>query len=252
MHVARRSPSPASPPKVTTWPPMAVPRRAISASPRVMTAARVLSPVPSPSAMPEAMAMTFLSAPATSQPTTSGLVYTRNRRVQKTCCRRRRDGLVAHGQHGGGGVTGEDLLGQVRAGQHAVGVTGHDLLDDLGHAQASALLESLGQADHRNPGTDVGRGGGQRVAEPVRRDAHHQQVGAGHRLGHGVVAVEVRVQPGAREVALVRRALAHLAGHRRDHAPTAPSACCARAGEQPWSPNCRRRALRTGSPCAEP
>jgi hypothetical protein len=39
-----------------------------------MTAARVLSPVPRPSAMPEAMATTFLRAPATSLPTTSWLV----------------------------------------------------------------------------------------------------------------------------------------------------------------------------------
>ena len=39
-----------------------------------MTAERVLSPVPSPSAIPEAMAMTFFSAPATSQPITSGFV----------------------------------------------------------------------------------------------------------------------------------------------------------------------------------
>ena len=53
---------------------MASPSRVSSASPRVMTAARVLSPVPRPSAMPEAMAITFLSAPATSQPITSGLV----------------------------------------------------------------------------------------------------------------------------------------------------------------------------------
>ena len=65
---------PASPLKVTAWPPMATPRRVSSPSPRVITAARVLSPVPSPSAMPEAMAITFLRAPATSQPTTSGLV----------------------------------------------------------------------------------------------------------------------------------------------------------------------------------
>ena len=52
----------------------------------MITAARVLSPVPSPSAMPEAMAITFLSAPATSQPITSGFVYTRNRSLAKTSC----------------------------------------------------------------------------------------------------------------------------------------------------------------------
>ena len=51
-----------------------------------MTAARVLSPVPSPSAMPEAMAITFFSAPATSQPTTSGFVYTRNSSPAKIFC----------------------------------------------------------------------------------------------------------------------------------------------------------------------
>ena len=65
---------PARPAKVSGSPPMATPRRVSSASPRVMTAARVLSPVPSPSAMPEAMAITFFSAPAISQPMTSGFV----------------------------------------------------------------------------------------------------------------------------------------------------------------------------------
>ncbi len=49
-----------------------------------MTAARVLSPVPNPSAMPEAMAMTFFRAPATSQPITSGFVYTRKRSLART------------------------------------------------------------------------------------------------------------------------------------------------------------------------
>ncbi len=73
MQVATRSPMPARPEKVMASPPMAMPSRVSSLSPRVMTAERVLSPVPSPSAMPEAMAMTFLRAPATSQPMTSGL-----------------------------------------------------------------------------------------------------------------------------------------------------------------------------------
>src|SRR3712207_7885847 len=42
-----------------------------------------------PSAIPEAMAMTFFSAPATSHPTTSGLVYTRNASVLNTRWRSR-------------------------------------------------------------------------------------------------------------------------------------------------------------------
>ena len=74
MQVATRSPIPASPEKVMTWPPMATPRRLSSLSPRVMTAERVLSPVPSPAAMPAASATTFFSAPAISQPVTSVFV----------------------------------------------------------------------------------------------------------------------------------------------------------------------------------
>ncbi len=65
---------PVKPPKVMGWPPRATPRRVSSATPRVMRAARVLSPKPRPSDTPAAMATTFFSAPPSSQPTTSGLV----------------------------------------------------------------------------------------------------------------------------------------------------------------------------------
>ena len=74
MQVAIRSPMPARPEKVSARPPIATPSRVISARPRVITAARVLSPTPSPSPMPAAIAITFLSAPPSSQPTTSRLV----------------------------------------------------------------------------------------------------------------------------------------------------------------------------------
>ena len=69
--VATRSPTPAKPPNVSICPPRATPRRPSSASPRVISTAGVLSPRPSPSEIPAAMASTFLVAPATSQPTTS-------------------------------------------------------------------------------------------------------------------------------------------------------------------------------------
>ena len=74
MQVAMRSPTPASPAKVTASPPRAVPSRIVSASPRVMIDALELSPMPSPSAMPTASAMTFLTAPQISVPTTSDAV----------------------------------------------------------------------------------------------------------------------------------------------------------------------------------
>ena len=77
MQVAMRSPIPASPAKVNGFPPICLPRRAISARPRVIREAFELSPNPSPSPMPAATAMTFLKAPPSSTPTTSGFTYTR-------------------------------------------------------------------------------------------------------------------------------------------------------------------------------
>ena len=74
--------------------------------------------------MPEAMAMTFFSAPAISQPTTSGFVYTRNSSVAKTLLQLVGDVVVANGHHRGRGVARQDLLGQVRPGEHADGVAG--------------------------------------------------------------------------------------------------------------------------------
>jgi hypothetical protein len=50
---------------------MAKPRRVSSAKPRVMSAARAPSPSLRPSATPQAMAMTFLTAPPISAPTRS-------------------------------------------------------------------------------------------------------------------------------------------------------------------------------------
>ncbi len=74
VQVAIISPMPASPAKVSGLPPSAAPKRLISASPRVIKAARVLSPAPSPSPIPTAMAMMFFSTPPNSQPITSWLV----------------------------------------------------------------------------------------------------------------------------------------------------------------------------------
>src|SRR6267143_2562749 len=86
--VRMRSPIPASPAKVAGSAPSATPNRVISASPRVISAARVLWPIPSPSRMPAARAMTFLSAPASSTPSTSVAEYTRKNPVENTCCTR--------------------------------------------------------------------------------------------------------------------------------------------------------------------
>ena len=50
---------------------MAIPRRAISSSPRVINAALVLSPIAKPSMIPAAIAITFFNEPPISAPIVS-------------------------------------------------------------------------------------------------------------------------------------------------------------------------------------
>ncbi len=45
------------------------------------------------------------------------------------------DGLVGHGHHGGRRLAGHHFAGQVGTGEDTGGVVGHDLGDDLGHAE---------------------------------------------------------------------------------------------------------------------
>jgi hypothetical protein len=61
-------------------------RRLISASPRVISAARELWPNSRPSQMPAAIATTFLRAPPISTPMTSSVLYTRKRWFVKASC----------------------------------------------------------------------------------------------------------------------------------------------------------------------
>ena len=63
----------------------------------------MLSPSPMPTAIPTASAITFLTAPPSSQPITSGLVYGPEvRRSWQACCSCSARRLVGAGDHGGG------------------------------------------------------------------------------------------------------------------------------------------------------
>ena len=81
VQVTMRSPTPASPAKVSFRAPRATPRRAISVSPRVISMALVLSPQPMPSQQPAHRAMTFFNAAPISTPVMSGEVYMRSWRL---------------------------------------------------------------------------------------------------------------------------------------------------------------------------
>ena len=69
---------PESPENVSACAPMATPRRVISTSPLVISAAFVLSPQPRPSRIPQQRAITFLREPPSSTPIISSEVYTLN------------------------------------------------------------------------------------------------------------------------------------------------------------------------------
>ena len=72
--VATTSPRPANPANVSGSAPAAIPKRVISAKPRVMTVAFAFCPASIPSAIPAARATMFLRAPASSTPWMSVLV----------------------------------------------------------------------------------------------------------------------------------------------------------------------------------
>src|SRR5579875_1451877 len=131
VQVRTRSPMPARPMSVTGFAPRRTASRVISASPRVMSAARALWPSARPSQTPVAIAITFLSAPATSTPTTS---------VERLVPRRDDDGGRAALPH---------LARERRPGEKADAgpqPRGQDLVEDLAHEPVRLELDALGRA----------------------------------------------------------------------------------------------------------
>ncbi len=159
VHVATRSPTPASPAMVAGLAPNAIPSRMISARPRVMIAAAVFSPSPTPAAIPQANAMTFLHAPPTSAPMTSALVYGRKYAGRQRALQGHRPAGVAARDNGGCRLFVGDLAGQVRAGDHrnARRVSAGHLHHDLAHPHQRVQLDALGQAHQRDVVADQAR-----------------------------------------------------------------------------------------------
>ena len=84
---------------------------------------------------------------------------------------------VGGGDDAGRRVAGDDLVDQVRAGEHRAGLAGRDLAHHLGHAPEGALLDPLGEAHDGGGGGQVRSAGGQHRPEPVGRNRHHHDVG---------------------------------------------------------------------------
>jgi len=89
-------------------------------------------------------------------------------------------------------------------------MSGQHLVNDLRHPEACPLLEALGQADHRNPGPHVRSGLLEHGPEALRGHGHDEHVGDRSRLFERVGRLELGVELGVREIALVRMARAHV------------------------------------------
>ena len=122
------------------------------------------------------------------------------------------DREVGQGDHRCRGVAGEDLLGEVRPGQHADGVAGDLLADHLGHAQAGALLEPLGEADDRDPRAQVLPSLDHGLAEARRRHPHHEHVGGRHDLVEIGGGVQRLGEPEVGQIARVDVLVSNLLG----------------------------------------
>ena len=161
-----------------------------------MIAARVLSPPPAPSDIPVAIAMTFLSAPPASTPTTSWFTYTRNLAVSKSVCRSRAVSMSANASTLAEAMPAATSRGEVRSAERTDGVPGDLVGDHFGHPQVRAGLEALDEAHDRHAGLDVLAEITQHAADPARRNRDDHAVDAGHGIGH----VGRRSEPG-RQVA---------------------------------------------------
>ena len=181
--VATRSPTPARPPNVSTFPPRATPSRPNSARPRGDEDGPGVVPESQPVADPGGDGHHVLGGAGDLAPHDIGAhIGTEGARVhQRLHAAGQR--LVRQGHHAGGRMPLRHLAGQVRSGEDAGGNAGEDLGHDLRHAQVGPHLNPLGQA---HDGFDVP---GQRLhvgqhgAEPVRRHRHEDDADTLERLG---------------------------------------------------------------------
>ena len=100
---------PARPENVSGSPPSATPRRASSASPRVMSAAFVLSPYPRPAAMPAAIAIDVLERTRDLAAHDVGVRVDAEGAGHEELLELRRGLLVSHRDDGRGGLPLRDL-----------------------------------------------------------------------------------------------------------------------------------------------
>ncbi len=136
MHVAMRSPMPASPAKVTAWPPIASPiLRQLDQPPGDHRGLRVVAgPEPVGHARGDRDHV-LQRAPHLASDDVGVRVHPEEVDLEDAL-QVAGDHRVVRRHHRRGSVTGEHLLRQVRAGEHREGMAGQHLVGHLAHAQA--------------------------------------------------------------------------------------------------------------------
>ena len=123
--------------------------------------------------------MTFFTAPPSSQPTTSVLVYGRKYGVWQAAWSRWATASSRAGDDGGGRLPGGDLPGEVGAGdapRRGPAADLGDLLDDLAHPLRGAEFDALHQGDEDGVRGQQRRPVGEVAAQRLRGDGEHGEV----------------------------------------------------------------------------
>jgi hypothetical protein len=143
-----------------------------------MTAASVLPPKPMPCAIPAASAMTFLTAPPTSTPGRSSLVYTRKYGAMTACLDPFHPNRVRTRCDTGRRKTQRAFTGKVRSGHdyNAVRIAIEMFGDHLAAKPQGGDVDTLDQTDQRRVRFDGRTPCIKLLPDPDRRDSKHNDV----------------------------------------------------------------------------
>ena len=179
-----------------------------------MIAAAVFSPSPTPAAIPQASAMTFLHAPPTSAPMTSALVYGRKYPVVSARCSATARPESVHATTVAAGCSSAISLARfgpettaTRDGSAPVTWT-----IDLAHPHQRVQLDALGQADQRGVVADQVRPLLEVGAQRLRRHRQQHRARAGQRFGGVAGGADRLRQLGIAEIAGVAVGVVDLVG----------------------------------------
>ena len=154
------------------------------------------------------------------------------------------DDVVVDGHHAGRRLAGEDLLGQVRPGEHGDRVAGQLVVAHLAHPlERESALEPLGQAHDRHPGPDErappppAPSGSRATATAITITSAEPTASSSESRGHAAASGRVKVG----QVVGVHVVGVDLLGQLGPAGPQHGRGVLARRARRPWSPTSRPR-----------